>query len=209
MPARRNKVEGVFNESLSLPYELRLADFALAMQDVYDFFHDVNGTLLEKGLGRLEDILEKRKATLSGLLSDFLCASVARHSRALTENRWPNGHPDLIVRGRYTGDAIKAGEDGIEIKTTKNASAAVDMHGARDQWLCVFVYEIDNATEPAVDRRPLNFSAVYLAQVRRTDFRKNPRGELGTRTATLHREGIKMLRQQWVYRGSSGATRLE
>jgi hypothetical protein len=63
---------------------LRLADFALAMQDVYDFFHAVNVTLLDKGLGRLEDILEKRKATLSGLLSDFLSASVARHSRALT-----------------------------------------------------------------------------------------------------------------------------
>ena len=176
------------------------------MQDVYDFFHDVNTTLLDKGLGRLEDILEKRKATLSGLLSDFLSASLARHSRALTENRWPNGHPDLIVRGRYPGDAVKAGEDGIEIKTTKNANAAVDMHGARDQWLCVFVYEIDNATEPAANRRPLKFSAVYLAQVRTTDFRKNPRGELGTRTATLHREGIRMLRQQWVYRCLTGVT---
>ncbi len=209
MLVKRNRANGVFNADLQLPFELRREDFELAMQDVYDFFHDVNQTLLEKGLGRIEDILEKRKATLSGLLSDFLSASLARHSRALTENRWPNGHPDLIVRGRYSGDAVKAGEHGIEIKTTKNSNAAVDMHGARDQWLCVFVYEIDSATEPATVRRPLNFSAVYLAQVRTTDFRKNPRGELGTRTATLHREGIKMLRRQWVYRGSPGATALE
>lgn len=103
------------------------------MQDVYDFFFDVNQTLLDKGLGRLEDILEKRKATLSGLLSDLLTASVARHSRSLIENKWPNGHPDLILRGLHPRDAVKAGEQGIEIKSTKNANAAVDMHGARDQ----------------------------------------------------------------------------
>jgi hypothetical protein len=97
---RRNKVEGVFNPDLALPYELRPQDFELAMQDLYDLFFDINGTLLQKGLGRLEDILERRKATLSGLLSDLLTASLGRHSRALTENRWPNGHPDLVVRGR-------------------------------------------------------------------------------------------------------------
>ena len=32
------------------------------------------------------------------------------------------------------------------------------------------------------------------------DFRKNPRGELGTRTATLHKDGIKKLRDSWIYR---------
>ena len=130
MAISRNKCGGVFNPDLPLPYELRPQDFELALQDVYDLFFDVNSTLLDKGLGRLEDILERRKATLSGLLSDLLTASLGRHARALTENRWPNGHPDLIVRGRHPGDAAKAGEEGVEIKSTKNASAAVDMHGA-------------------------------------------------------------------------------
>ena len=200
MPIRRNKVDGAFNPDLSLPFELRPEDFGLAMQDIYDFFFDVNNTLLAKGLGQLEDILERRKATLSGLLSDLLTASVARHSRGLTENRWPNGHPDLILRGRYADDAAQAGEEGVEIKSTKNQNAAVDMHGARDQWLCVFVYQIDSITEPKAERRPLAFTGVYLAQVRKEEFRKNPRGELGTRTATLNREGIRSLRQQWLYR---------
>jgi hypothetical protein len=200
MPIERNRVEGLFNSDLRLPFELRTQDFALAIQDIYDFFFDVNQTLLGKGLGRLEDILEKRKATLSGLLSDLLTASLARHSRSLIENKWPNGHPDLILRGLYPRDAVKAGEQGVEVKSTKNANAAVDMHGARDQWLCVFVYAIDSLTEPAVARRPLNFSGVYLAQVRKEDFRKNQRGELGTRTATLNREGIRMLREKWLYR---------
>jgi hypothetical protein len=32
------------------------------------------------------------------------------------------------------------------------------------------------------------------------DFRRNPRGELGTRTATLDRAGIRKLRANWIYR---------
>ena len=31
-----------FNQSAILPYELRLKDFEIAMQDIYDFFFDVN-----------------------------------------------------------------------------------------------------------------------------------------------------------------------
>ncbi len=41
-----------FNRQLSLPYELRAVDFEMAMQDVYDFFHDVNTHLRSRGLQR-------------------------------------------------------------------------------------------------------------------------------------------------------------
>jgi len=41
---------------------------------------------------------------------------------------------------------------------------------------------------------------VYLGKVVVDDFRRNPRGELGTRTATLHRQGIEKLRQNWIYK---------
>jgi len=48
------------------------------------------------------------------------------------------------------------------------------------------------------------FTEVYLAQVSIEDFRKNPRGELGTRTATLHRKGILKLRRNWIYKEGAG-----
>ena len=66
--------------------------------------------------------------------------------------------------------------------------------------MCVFVYKVDNETEPARSREPMEFTEVYLGQVSADDFRKNARGELGTRTATLHREGIEKLRQNWIYK---------
>jgi hypothetical protein len=44
----------------------------------------------------------------------------------------------------------------------------------------------------------MTFSEVYLGKVTLEDFRKNPRGELGTRTATLHRSGIEKLQTNWI-----------
>ena len=201
MPIVRQEVDSTgFNDRLSLPYELRLQDFQLAMQDVYDFFYDVNSHLTDRGLLRLDDTL--RPAIMSGVLSDMLTASLARHARVLTENRYHNGHPDLLVQGVYPENAVRAGTEGVEVKTTRKAGGAVDTHGARDQWLCVFVYVVDNTSEPARDRGPLSFTEVYLANVTTSDFRRNPRGELGTRTATLHRDSIQRLRESWVYRFS-------
>ena len=167
------------------------------MQDVYDFFFDVNSFLVKKGLQRLDDML--RPAILSGLLSDFLTSSLAKHSRTLTQNQHFNGHPDLLVKGAYPKDAAKAGSEGVEIKTTRKSGGAVDTHGAREQWMTVFVYALDDETEPARDRMPLRFTEVYLGHVTIADFRKNARGELGTRTATLHRDGILKLRKSWIY----------
>lgn len=196
---KRNAVDASkFNRKAQLPYELRLKDFEMAMQDVYDFFFDVNSQLSKKGLQRLDDML--RPAIMSGVLSDMISASMAKHSRTLTENKYFNGHPDLIVQGKYPDNAVKAGSEGIEIKTTRKSGGAVDTHGARDQWMCVFVYDVDTGTEPASKRRPMTFTEIYLGKVTVDDFRKNPRGELGTRTATLHKDGIAKLRNNWIYR---------
>lgn len=134
MPINRNVVEQArFNPLASLPYELRIRDFESAMQDVYDLFYDVNANnanLVSKGLQRLDDML--RPAIMSGVLSDMVTASLARHSRVLTENTCFNGHPDLIVQGVYPESAVKAGGQGVEVKTTRKKGGAVDTHGARE-----------------------------------------------------------------------------
>ena len=199
MPITRNNVDvAKFNNQLSLPFELRVQDFQMAMQDVYDFLYDVNAHLSVRGLQRLDGML--RPAILSGVLSDMQTASLAKHSRVLRENQYHNGHPDLVVQGVYARNAVKAGTEGVEVKTTRKAGGAVDTHGARDQWMCVFVYRVDVESQPAIDRQPMTFTETYLGYVTIEDFRKNPRSELGTRTATLHKDGIQKLRESWVYR---------
>lgn len=188
-----------FNSSPTLPYSLTLLNFESAMQDVYDFFFDVNKHLREEAkLPRLDDML--RPANLSGTISDMLTESLAKHSKSLAVNGYFNGHPDLVVKGVYPNDSVKSGDEGIEIKSTKKPGGAVDTHGGRKQWMCVFVYETDILTEPADARAALRFREVYLAEVVPEDFRRNERGELGTRTSTLDRNGVAKLRQFWLYR---------
>lgn len=188
-----------FNSSakLKLPFELRLKDFEIAIQDTYDFFYDVNRLLLRKGLERLDDML--RPAAMSGMISDMLTASMAKHARSLVENNYFNGHPDLLVQGKYANNSVKDGKYGVEIKSTRKRGGAVDTHGAREQWMCVFVYVTDHKTEPAIDRKPMRITEVYLGDVKKGDFRKNRRGTLGTRTATLDRAGVAKLRSNWIY----------
>ena len=198
MAKRATVDKAAFNAKAELPFELRVSDFQVAMEDVYDFFSDVNELLSGKGLHRLDDML--RPAAMSGMISDTITASLAKFARSLVENRHFNGHPDLIMRGRYVHDAVSSGADGIEIKSTRKPGGAVDTHGARAQWMCVFVYEVDNSTEPASDREPMRFTEVYLAKVDETDFRSNARGNLGTRTSTLHAKGIAKLHEGWIYR---------
>ena len=154
---------------------------------------------------RLDDMM--RPAAMSGLISDMVTASLAKFSRSLVENKHFNGHPDLLLRNKYPKDTVASGEHGIEIKSTRKVGGAVDTHGARAQWMCVFVYEVDNVTEPASEREPMRFTEVYLGQVVEADFRSNARGALGTRTATLHKEGIAKLRANWIYKEKRDAAK--
>ena len=188
---------GKFNGEITLPFGLRQDDFRLAMQDVYDFLFDVNTFLLARSLERLDDML--RAANLSGMLSDMLTSSLAKHSRSLVVNAYHNGHPDLLVKGKYANNRVKAGEHGIEVKSTRKKGGAVDTHGGRNQWMCVFVHQVDRLTEPATDRKPMRFTEVYLGEVRVEEFRRNERGDLGTRTATLDAAGVAKLRTNWIY----------
>ena len=66
-----------FNRQAQFPYNLRLKDFELAMQDVYDFFYDVNLLMRNKSLQRLDDML--RPAIMSGpsVTSAWACWSLS------------------------------------------------------------------------------------------------------------------------------------
>jgi hypothetical protein len=199
MPVSRAVPEGEFNEEATLPYELRLKDFELAMQDAYDLLFDINSALSSRGLRRIEETI--RPAVFSGFLSDTIASALARHARVLTSNSFHNGHPDLIPEGVYPRNAAQAGDQGVEIKVT-GGSGGVDTHGARDAWLCLFRYRSDVKSEPAVNRAATVFTEVLLGRLELADFRSNERGRLGTRTATPNKEGLTKLRANWVYQAS-------
>ena len=105
---------------ISFPYQLRIDDFRLALTDVYDFFYDVNEHLTARGLQRLDDML--RPAIMSGVLSDMLTSSLARHSRTLVENRISTGIPTWWFRGCIL--AIQSKRVSRELKSRRRATGA-------------------------------------------------------------------------------------
>lgn len=182
-------------------YNLRKADFANTMTDIYEFMGDLNVMSVERGWGRFEDMLQLQ--ALSNVLSNLLNSTMAKHSRELVVNTLPNGHPDLIRTGIYPNNLVAEAEDGVEMKATRNTGAAVDMHSAREQDLCTFVYQVDERRDdpgvPIAERQPLTFTGIFLGQVTEEDYRHNERGERGTRTATLSKDGLSSYRRSWVY----------
>ena len=153
MPVKKQTLDPTaFNQGANLPFSLRLKDFDAAMQDVYDFFYDVNKLLLGKGLHRMDDML--RPAAMSGMLSDMLTASMAKHSRCSSRTSTSMGIPISSSRAvRQQLDRVRYRRR--RIKSTRKKGGAVDTHGGRDQWMCVFVYTTDHTTEPAQNREPM------------------------------------------------------
>lgn len=54
--------------------------------------------------------------------------------------------------------------------------------------------------QPTINRSPTSVREILLANLELADFRKNDRGELGTRTASANAQGLLKLRTNWVYR---------
>jgi hypothetical protein len=188
-----------FEKVEDLPYGLQIRDFRNTLDALYDYFEAVNVALMARGLEWVEHTV--RPAAVSNMISDLAAAALAKYSNGLVENRQHNGHPDLIPRGMYPGDAIHAGGEGVEIKSTKGRVA--DTHGARAGWVCQFNYRVDD--EPVIARRrPTIISHVYLARVTTDLFRRNVRrSELGTNTSTLDANGLRVLRAGLIYKDPS------
>ena len=196
---RATVADSCFRDDLSwLPYNLKKENFVSVMGELYDFFFELNKSAVGKGWERLEDMLPA--AALSGMLSPMLGASLAKYSRSLVVNALPNGHPDLLPKGRYKNNYALEAADGVEVKATKNLTAQVDMHSDRTGWLCTFVYRReDDLSKPLEQRMPLQIEEIFLGNIVSKDFRFNARGERGTKTASLDSSGLARYRPNWVY----------
>ena len=129
----------------------------------------------------------------------MLTASMAKHSRSSSRTGTSTVIRTWWCRAAIANNAVTAGTDGVEIKSTRKPGGAVDTHGARDQWMCVFVYRRITSTEPAVDREPMKFTEVYLGEVKIADFRNNARGDSARGPRRSSAAGISKLRSNWIY----------
>jgi len=173
-----------FKNAIELPYGLRVAEIKAAVDELYDFFYNVNGFLLGKGWERLEEMLAA--AALSGLVSELFVSALAKQSSALVKNRWHNGRPDLLPVGFYENDRSLRAEEGIEVKAS-GRDGSWQGHNQEKGWLMLCQYGSDTASEPAGERQALKVVRILCAQLEEADWKfsgRNP-GSRRTPTATI------------------------
>lgn len=190
--------EAGFNHRVVLPYRLTVDEIKAAMNDLYDFFYDVNSFLTGRGYGRLEETLAG--ATFSGLMGELVIQSLSRHSATMTKNTWHNGRPDLVPLGMYSNNGVLRGNEGIEVKVSRYNSGWQG-HNVENGWIMVFQYRIDLTTMPVEARQPTRFERVLCAQLEEGDWSFSGRGVTSRRTitASILRTGMVKLEQNPVY----------
>lgn len=188
-----------FNRAAILPFGLTVENIEAAINSTYDFLHDVNKFLIRRGYDRLEDMLLGN--SFAGILSEVLVQNLAKHSTTLVRNRYVGGYPDLIVRGHHMGDSILRGQEGIEVKASKQPGGWQG-HNIEQGWVMIFRYTNDIVTEPKENREPTQIVEVMAADLTPQDWSFSGRGETSRRTitASINQQGTNKLRANAIYR---------
>jgi hypothetical protein len=188
-----------FNEAAGLPYGLRVSEVKAAIDDIYDFLHQVNRLLVEKGWDRLEETLSA--AAFSGLLSELLVEGISKRSLTIVNNQHHNGRPDLVPRGVFENDDVLQGAEGIEVKASR-WSNGWQGHNSEEGWIMICQYYIDAETKPISERVPTKFDRILCAQLAKDDWAFSGRGANSRRTptASIRRSGVLKLEANAIYR---------
>ena len=188
---------------LDLPYGVTAPAIVGAVNDVYAYLHALNRGSVDRGYGRLEELIQP-PANFSGLLSNVFVQAVAGRTGnakpGLAVNRHHNGRPDLVPRARYDDDAVPRGAEGVEVKASRSSNS-YQGHNVESGWLMVLRFAIDDSSEPVYERKPTTVVAVMLANLTETDWSFSGRasGSRRTPTASVIRTGLRKLRAGTVY----------
>lgn len=190
--------EAGFNAAVDLPYGLTVDEVRAALNDVYDFLHDINSFLISRGYDRLEETILGN--SLSGFISELVVKRIGAASRTLTRNGKIGGHPDLIPLGRHPGNSVLRGEEGIEVKTSIRAGGW-EGHNPERSWILVVQYAVDVLTDPARDRRPSEILKVMCALLEEDDWKFSGRTGASRRTptASIVKSGTAKLHESAIY----------
>lgn len=196
--SRSTLYEAGFNDEVDLPYGLKVEEVRAALDEIYDFLHDINGFLVSRGYERLEEIILGN--SLSGFISELVVKRLGASSKSLARNEKIGGHPDLIPRGVHPGDSVLRAEEGVEVKTSIQ-SGGWQGHNPERSWILVVQYAVDVTTEPVEDRRPSEILKVMCALLDEEDWSFS--GRVGasrrTPTASILKSGTAKLHGNAIY----------
>ena len=161
----------------------------------------INGQLNIRQLSRLEAML--MPANFSSLVGEFMPTAITKYCPTLIKNQYHNGHPDLIPVDYYPNNKILHGDEGIEIKASRNLSGWQG-HNAEAVWLMIFVFDSSNQSDKGNDipPRPFKFVTVGGAKLSKNDRSESGRSPTSRRTptASIVRSGYLKITDNWIYK---------
>ncbi len=192
-----------FNPIAVIPYGLKPEHILKAMEDFVDFLGFINVQLRTKRIQRLESFL--MPANFSSMVGEFMAAAIPKYCKTVIKNRYHNGHPDLVLKGHYTGDSVLHGSEGIELKASRHASGWQG-HNPEDVWLMVFVFNANSSRDEVqgIEPKPFHFLKVVGAKLEKSDWQFSGRSSTSRRTitASVKRSGFEKMEANWIYRSS-------
>lgn len=199
-----------FNPRAKLPYGLKVEHIAKSMNQFVDFLGFINQQLATRQIERLETML--MPANYSSIVGEFMTSAIPKYCTTLAKNRYHNGHPDLVPAGKYPGDRMQHGTEGIEVKGSRYLKSWQG-HNAEDAWLMVFCFasgrpsDKDKGILPA----PFKFALVAGAQLTKSDWKFAGRSETSRRTitASVTTTGYDKMMANWIYREPSALDMLD
>ncbi len=188
-----------FNSKCSLPYSLEIEHIRQSMEDFIHFLGVINRQLNSEGMPRIETFL--MAASFSSIVGEFIASRIPKYCPTLVKNRYHNGHPDLIPKGMFSDDAVQYTHEGIEVKASRYTSGWQG-HNPEPVWLMVFHF--DSNTPGDASPRPFCFKGVYSAKLDKNDWSFSGRSGTSRRTitASVTREGVKKMKENWIYKAS-------
>ena len=190
-----------FNSSVKIPYGLKVEHIREAMDEFVKFLGFINRQLHTQQIDRLESFL--MPANFSSMVGEFMAAAIPKHCRSVVRNKYHNGHPDMVPKGKYPGDSILHAGEGIEIKASRHVSGWQG-HNPEDVWLMVFVFGANSSRDASqgIEPKPFQFIKVVGARLTKNDWQFSGRSDTSRRTitASVKRSGFEMMEANWIYR---------
>lgn len=193
-----------FNPHAVIPNGCKIHHIRQAMLDFLDFLGFVNEQLNTRQIPRLESFL--MPANFSSMVGEFMTAAIPKYCGSIVKNKYHNGHPDMLPKGKYPGDSALHATTGIEVKASRHGSGWQG-HNAENVWLMVFVFDANSARDAAqgVAPKPFRFVKVLGAQLEKNDWAFSGRSATSRRTitASVTRTGFEKMEANWIFRAES------
>jgi hypothetical protein len=198
-----------FNVNAILPYGMTIRHIQAAMTSFIDFLGFINLQLNTKAIERLESML--MPANFSSIVGEFMGSSIPKFCPTLAKNQYHNGHPDILVKGRFENDSVQHADEGIEIKASRYLRGWQG-HNPEDTWLMVFVFDSNRPVDDlkGIEPKPFKFVMVLGARLVKADWLFAGRSETSRRTitASVTKTGYEKMMTNWIYK-APGLTAIE